>query len=136
MESTLKTQIQTHMESKGLNIRKLEQKAGLGPNAVHAIFSNRIKNPGIYTIKAVADVLGCKVDDLINPNSFCEEEIIITNKLLFGDICKDFCEYINKRNIELDLVNFTNHISAIYKFLENSGKCDSKFINWYVEQNL
>ena len=48
---------------KGLSIWALEKAAELGNGAIGKWFNN--KNPNIETIKKVADVLGCTVDDLL-----------------------------------------------------------------------
>jgi len=49
---------------KGLNISVLEQKAGIANGTIGKWFLHG-STPNVETLKKVADVLGCKIDDLL-----------------------------------------------------------------------
>jgi transcriptional regulator with XRE-family HTH domain len=45
------------------------REANLNRDEIVRILSGKIKNPGIYTIAKIANVLNCSVDDLLGANS-------------------------------------------------------------------
>lgn len=55
--------LRTKMAEKNLSIAGLEKEAGLG-NGVIAKWFDKV-NPSVESLKKVADVLGCTLDDLL-----------------------------------------------------------------------
>jgi transcriptional regulator with XRE-family HTH domain len=62
----LVSSIQRRMQLEGLNQKHLALRAGLNETAVRDILKGRSKDPQYSTLRAIADYLGCTVEDLYN----------------------------------------------------------------------
>lgn len=51
---------------KGMSSRELSRRSKLDIAIISNIENGKTKNPGIYTVKKIADVLEVKLDDLID----------------------------------------------------------------------
>lgn len=74
VESTfLQNELRRRMKDRGLSARALSLKAvrpdgsPVNETAVKAILSGKSRNPRMDTVQALADVFGCKTDDLLGP---------------------------------------------------------------------
>ncbi|MDY6226536.1 MAG: helix-turn-helix transcriptional regulator [Clostridium sp.] len=50
----------------GISARELARRSKLDIAVISNIENGKTKNPGIYTVKRIADALNIKIDDLIN----------------------------------------------------------------------
>lgn len=53
------------LKEKKISINKLAIEADIPVSNIYKIMQGRNLNPGIYTIKAIADYLGVSIDELI-----------------------------------------------------------------------
>lgn len=53
------------LKERKLNVRQLSKGAGVTHENVYKILNDKNKNPGVYTIKKIADYLGVTVDELL-----------------------------------------------------------------------
>lgn len=53
------------MNKRNINARQLSRGAGVTHENLYKILSEKNKNPGVYTVKKIADYLGITIDELI-----------------------------------------------------------------------
>ncbi len=58
--------IKVFREKIGISSRELSRQSKLDIAVISNIENGKTKNPGIYTVKKIADVLGVKLDELID----------------------------------------------------------------------
>ncbi len=74
MSPNIQQQLKTRMESKSLSPAALEKKAGLKRGVIGNILRGSSKNPTSETLVAIADILGCSLDDLLNRSPVKQRE--------------------------------------------------------------
>ena len=65
MSTHLANQISIRMRAKNLSVASLEREAGLTNHSVLNILRGKSKRPSAEVLLAVADVLGCTINDLM-----------------------------------------------------------------------
>ena len=65
LDAIIRREIRWRMEAAGQNQKSLARAAQLNETAVRDILKARSKNPRVDTLKAIASVLDCTVNDLI-----------------------------------------------------------------------
>lgn len=68
----LETFLREHCKERGLSLRGLSIRAGLGPGTVHSILKRQYK-PSIFTLNQIADYLGVKREYLWNLAGLLED---------------------------------------------------------------
>lgn len=53
------------IKEKNISIHELANKSGVHHSGIYRILKNENKNPGIYTIKKIADELGISIESLL-----------------------------------------------------------------------
>ena len=53
------------IKEKNISVHKLAKDTGLHHSGIYRILNNENKNPGIYTIKKIADSIGVNIDSLL-----------------------------------------------------------------------
>lgn len=53
------------LKERNININKLAQKAEIPVSNIYKITQGKNLNPGVYTVKAIADYLGITIDELV-----------------------------------------------------------------------
>jgi transcriptional regulator with XRE-family HTH domain len=79
-DTFLQSELRRRMKLCGLSARALSLKAGLNETFVKAVLRGNSRNPRTDTLGAIADVLGCKTDDLLGPGPERRDKGLI-NKL-------------------------------------------------------
>ena len=149
MSTYLQKQIQTRLDEKKLNINALGKKAGLKRSAARNILLGYSKKPSADTLKAIADVLGCTVDDLIgssstNLNSFfskintASQSSYPWNEKLYLESMKVVTKILKAKKLDLKFEQVTSLIQETYKYSmsKKSEKIDQDFVNWVVDNNF
>ena len=83
--------IQELKKKKGLTIDELSALSGVPVGTLNKILSGQTKDPKLETLKAIARVLGCTLDDFDDPKeedaskSFTENEVQLIEKYRFLD---------------------------------------------------
>ena len=72
--------LELRIDAAGLNPYSVSMAAGLGPTAVRDILSSRSRKPRRQTLRRIGEVLGCTVDELLNPPDNFHE--VIGNQIL------------------------------------------------------
>ena len=65
----LKKQLKFYKEQKNYTIKQIAELAELPESTISKIFAGINKNPTLDTLKKIANVFGCTLDDLLNPNA-------------------------------------------------------------------
>ncbi|MCZ9311618.1 helix-turn-helix transcriptional regulator [Weissella koreensis] len=90
-------------KSKGLNLRQLEEKAGLGTNS---LYRWKTYNPRMESLKSVADVLGVSTDYLLGNTDETNKSAIPSDESLDKSL---------DRSIAYDGTEITDHDRTIIK---------------------
>ncbi len=53
------------IKEKNISVHKLAKDTGLHHSGIYRILNNENKNPGIYTIKKIADGIGVNIESLL-----------------------------------------------------------------------
>lgn len=53
------------LEERNISVNKLAKEADIPVSNIYKIIQGRNLNPGIYTVKAIADYLGITIDELV-----------------------------------------------------------------------
>ncbi|WP_279051804.1 helix-turn-helix domain-containing protein [Intestinibacter bartlettii] len=53
------------LKERNINVHQLSRGAGVNHENLYKILKEKNKNPGIYTVKKIADYLGVTVDELL-----------------------------------------------------------------------
>lgn len=142
----IKKQILERMEGKNLNVSTLERQANLPVNSIRNIIYGSSKNPGIKSLTAIAEVLGCGIDDLLgkqearkikkNPEEAPEYNELIID--LFDEIVNCIEVHVKQHNITLTFEQFLSLIKEAYIFSlrKNSNKLNPSFIEWLIENRV
>jgi transcriptional regulator with XRE-family HTH domain len=64
-ETMIRDELRRRMVAMGYNQKSLARAAQLNETAVRDILKGRSRNPRVDTLQAIAEVLGCTVNDLI-----------------------------------------------------------------------
>ena len=129
----LKKNLERLMKERSLRIVDLESKAKKS-RVVHNILSGNSTNPGIDTMKSLADALNIDIEDLLSDTNI-EEKL---NHDLFLDACikvvNEIAPLIDKYNIKIN--NVFNIIKDAYNYAHdlNLPQADEQFIKWVIKQ--
>ncbi len=123
-----------------LNKAKFAESIGLQADAIKKITSGATQNPGIKTIVAIANKLGCSIDDLVGhtPKKTTTTEIVSKdlelNEDLFNSSISYIYNYINKHNLCPKIGEFLYILDSIYdySFRRNLKQPDLEFANWII----
>ena len=101
------------------------------------------------TLKAIADVLGCAVEDLMAPedarfvqmplqNNTASKITHPWNEKLYIDSIKAVSKKIADRKLDLKYEQVTQLAGEVYKYslAKKTEKIDQDFINWLVNKNF
>lgn len=53
------------IKEKSISVHELANKSGVHHSGIYRILNDENKNPGIYTVKKIADTLGINIDSLL-----------------------------------------------------------------------
>jgi transcriptional regulator with XRE-family HTH domain len=113
------------------------------PHAVVNILHGRSKNPSLKTVHAIAQQLGCGVEELLNqplstPVTKQNSANSVWNADLYLETVKVLLESLKQHQMQPDLNWLHEAISEAYAYALGNPeqKCDSRFIRWLVEKKL
>ena len=145
----LKEKIIDYMKEKKLSIAALERQAGLSIHSIRNILKGRIKNPSVHSLQAIAETLGCSLDDLIQKSLSRNGEVGQVIKLIvkskngvtLDDIelmkeCSQTILALMKEESEaLSIDDYLNILKNVYYYSasEKNRKVDQKFSKWFID---
>jgi transcriptional regulator with XRE-family HTH domain len=123
-------------------ISRLSSELGISKEALRLIINGETKNPSVYTMAKIAEILNCTIDELIGrtpkaSSSQLHSVNISFDKKLFLDVCNFVTKFISDKlkdknsDIKLDVV--INVIDAIYdySYKKSPQELDKQFADWY-----
>lgn len=145
MAENLKKRIKDKMGKKNLSIASLEREAGLRKGAVQNIIDGRSKNPGAENLKAIARVLECSVDDLLENRGISLKDVEIKtpsetlkekidNLDLFLACTAAVVELFKEENLipSYEEVNFFS--KEVYTYSLTGKIVDKQFAAWLIKK--
>lgn len=138
MQQILQKNLRRLMKEQKFSMLKLSLAASLNETAVRDILNGKVKSPTYNTLQKIAEVLKCKVDDLVRDDDSKIE--LEKNSLLFNNSkinVKNFAktietvdQLIKKKNLKLDYIDKARIYFAWYdlNILNNNFSKDDKVI--------
>lgn len=157
MSLALKDKLKNILYEKRLLPTQVEKMAGLKAHAVRNILSGRSQNPSVLTLKAISDVLGCSVEDILEgkpeiPTSFHSEKgnppvekerkptpsFPIENPSLFLSSTSMLMQAVQEKGYTLTTDQAFKLIREVYVFAskKNLSAPDKDFTEWLIESQL
>lgn len=62
---TIDDRLRTILKETNISIHKLSKEADIPVSNIYKIIQGKNSNPGVYTVKAIADYLGITIDELV-----------------------------------------------------------------------
>ena len=150
MHQNIKKHIVAKLKEKNMSIAALEREAGLKTNVARNILVNLSKKPSGETLHAIAKVLNCSIDDLLNDRALrnpinhtslinCDLSVdlaINSNELLQNTFNK-VMELQNLYQTNYSFMKINNIVREIYLFsLQfNMRDPDERFTKWIFSNN-
>lgn len=124
-----------------LNKAKFAESIGIQPDTIQKLTSGATQNPGIKTIVALADKLGCSIDDLVGytPKNKGITNIVSSelkmNKVLFQSTINYIFTFIENNKIEPLTGQIINVLDNIYdySFRRKLDYPDPEFSDWKIK---
>jgi transcriptional regulator with XRE-family HTH domain len=145
MKTIIAKQIHARMKAKNISTIEIERQAGVKPHAVRNILRGNSKRPSVDIVYAVARVLNCTVDDLIQGmNIFTddkkgetrEELIAQTYKAgLLAETVKLIDAKVNqgKHNLTVHQVLTCVEETYLQSLQKGVQKVNHEFADWFLQ---
>jgi len=143
MITMLQQNIKTRLYSRNMSVSELERRTGLKPSAIQNILHGRSKNPGIDTIKSIAQELRCSIEELIGelnidatfkPDNQMED--LPWNATLFIQAIEAVQSILGKKRKTLTKKQILATVEEAYKYsLDGTSKeIDYRFTEWLLDK--
>lgn len=99
--SALGDAIQNRREAEGLTQDELSDRAGLAYSTLAKIERGVVKNPSVFTIAAIAEALGCEIDELLSDKSPIVEGRTPGETFLFCDMNGVLVRFFQKAFVQI-----------------------------------
>lgn len=145
MSTHLANQISSRMRAKNLSVASLEREAGLKNHAVRNILRGKSKRPSAEVLLAVADVLGCSINDLMvkedifeNTGYSGDKQEILNSDYIPSDLMEQAVKVVNaklsKKRKRLSLKQFLDCVEEVYIHgLQRGESVDEAYADWFID---
>ncbi|HUX78498.1 MAG TPA: helix-turn-helix transcriptional regulator [Alphaproteobacteria bacterium] len=145
MTLSIADQLQKRLKEKKLSIREVERLADLKMNAVRNIIRGVVKQPNAQTLKTIANVLDCSVDDLLQTEDSAFSPLILENETgltaplddfeLFERASEVVIRITKEKGYKISVGQALNLIRGIYSFSNKKKEksIDMDFVEWLFE---
>lgn len=118
-----RTALEARMKLKEISGRQLALKSGLKESVVNSILRGQSKDPRISTVAAIADGLGCMVDDLLPKHPL---RLVASNQSTVDtELLKIAIDSVNseveKQGLKVTADEWTRCVAEIYERLESAN---------------
>jgi transcriptional regulator with XRE-family HTH domain len=143
MTFSLADSLKKRIQEKHLSAAKVERLAGLKQNAVRNIILGTSKQPSAFTLKAIANVLECTVDSLledegshISQNKKTITNVYIKDPELFIEASNAALQITKEKKINITVDQISDLIKEIYVYTtrKKTKTIDMDFVEWLVER--
>ncbi len=123
-----------------LNKAQFAIKADVQHDVIKKVTTGAIENPGIKTVTAIAQAIGCSIDSLVgySPKNESSAKLISAdlslNQTLFNATIIHILLYIDKNNISSSIGQLLHAIDSIYDYStrREQDAPDNNFANWVL----
>lgn len=143
----IQEKVQNCTENLSISTRQLEQNAGLKRGAIQNILEGKSNNPKIEILVAIAEAVGCTIDQLIGKsesNSVSAKNYktedhkaqnLNWNSELYQNCVMEVENYLKAKNLSPSNEQILLFIKEAYTYSiqGNDNKADSKFIKWFID---
>jgi transcriptional regulator with XRE-family HTH domain len=144
MEAVLSKRIREKISLQLLPVSVLEREAGLKTNAIRNILLGNSKNPSAETVKAIASILNCSIDELLDTtikpseNNRKHELLEIEYLTLYKDSVAEAVSLFEKHNKFAKYKDICFLSIEIYLFAskDKEKKVDKKFSEWLFSRHF
>ena len=132
------------MEHQGLTVRALEKEAGLKSSAARNILQGFSKKPSAEVLKALSNVFGCTVDELMGPDKTSIVKVTLPSsgsRKWDEGLCMDVMKLVSKsladKKLDLKFEQVMALVSEAYKYsiAKSSDKADPAFVCWLIDKD-
>lgn len=144
MSTHLANQISSRMRAKNLSVASLEREAGLTNHSVRNILRGKSKRPSAEVLLAVADVLGCSINDLMvkeeifeNTGYSGDKQDILNSDYKPSELMEQAVKVVNAKVHQmgkiLTLKQFLSCVEEVYIHALQRGKSvDEAYADWFI----
>lgn len=144
LRTIIAKQIHARMKAKNISTIEVEKQAGLKPHAVRNILRGHSKRPSVDIVHAVARVLACTVDDLLQGmNIFTDDKEGKTREELLdqpyksgllAETMKLIDAKVSKEKHKLTIHQVLTCVEETYLYSLQNGlnKVDKDFADWFM----
>ncbi len=147
MESGLQKRIKTYLDKTGLSVAALERKAGLKTNVARNILRGQSKRPTGETLQAIAKVMECSVQDLLEgrPSSSTgevgvspHESPILQHPEILKETLDSILKTIKENNYKMTLRQVVLILEETYAYTltKSPPQIDKNFIEWFIKRTV
>lgn len=139
MSDNLVQKLKDKMAEQRFSVAALEKEAGLKMHAVRNILHGRSKNPSIVTLKSIAKVLGCSLNELLGeeePNAeshpAAESTYTFENRELFYAVSQLVLDMYKQTEKTIKMHEVAHLMTEIYTYslINKKGQIDEEFSKW------
>lgn len=141
----MQKKIKNYIENTGVSVAEFERKAGIKTNVARNILRGQSKRPTGETLQAIANFIGCSMQDLLpkesNPsqlNAKMLAEPAIT--IEYPELLNETLNYIlkinkeNKYGLSLKQAVIILEEAYSYSIEKGSPQIDKDFIEWFIKK--
>ncbi len=138
----LATRLRTLMKERNISINQLERSPGVKASSVQNIIYGRSRNPGVKTLRAITDALGCEVEDLFNGTELSPLKLTSVidaqfNWSLYIDVIRVLEIQCNELGITLSKDQGLVVADEIYQYSLQAGhsQADLHYTKWILQRS-
>ncbi len=147
MESGLQKRIRNYLETMNLSVTAFERKAGLKTNVVRNILRGQSKKPTGETLQAIAKVMECNIQDLLEGTSALHREEIgvsphespmVQFPEILTEILQSVLNITQKNEYKLSVYQTLRVVEEIYSYAikKDPPHVDMDFVEWFLERTV
>ena len=137
-QTALQHKIQTYLTANKLSVAGFERDAGLKTNVARNILRGQSKKPTGQTLQAIAKVMGCTVQDLLNgkTESIDSSYSLLEHPELLMKALESTLKIASSHKYKLKIKQALMIAEQVYGFSlkKNPPIVDENFVEWLFEQ--
>ena len=147
MDSSLQKKIKNYLETNKVSVAALERNAGLKTNVARNILRGISKKPTAFTLRAIADVMGCTVEELLGdklelprarmkPSS--DKTLSLEYPELLDNALHSILAIIKHNNYKLTVQQTLFVLEEVYSYSikKEPPVIDADFVEWFVKRTI
>lgn len=147
MESGLQKRLRNYLETTGLTVAALERKAGLKTNVARNILRGQSKRPTGETLQAIAKVMECSVNDLLEGRAAStrrevgvspHESPLLEHPEILSEGLECILKIAKDNNYKLRVHQIGRMLEEVYSYTltTHPPHIDKNFVEWFVKRSV